>query len=80
MKKLILLPLILFLASCASSSYYMPKSDQGVTCRPLQGETQDPEALQKKSCIGVDFGYDPVRFHYLPEWERKSLPPMPDLY
>lgn len=78
MKTLIILPLILLFAGCASNPY-MPRADQGVSCRPLQGENQSEKDLKKKSCIGVDFGYDPVRFHYLPQWERDRLPSMPEL-
>lgn len=77
MKTILLISFALFLSSCASSTYN-PKSDLGTTCRPLPNEPEDRE-LKRKNCIDVNFGYDPVRFHYLPSWDRERLPSMPDL-
>lgn len=77
MKKLLLIPLALLLTNC-SSTPYNPKADLGTTCRPLPNEPQDAE-LKRKNCIDVNFGYDPVRFHYLPSWDRERLPSMPDV-
>ena len=76
MKKYFLLSLLTFLAGCASTPWE-PIPDQGITCRPYKGEQTE---LKKKSCISVDYDTNPVRFHYVPEWDRDNLPDMPELF
>ena len=76
--KIIILSLSLFLITSCASTPYEPLADQGFNCRPYQGSQKDTEPM-KKTCINVDYGYDPVRFHYVPSWDRNRLPSMPDL-
>lgn len=73
MRLIIVLGLLLLITGCATDTYE-PTLDQGVVCKKM---VVDPDKKDSQLCIPVQYNYDPVRFHYLPNWQRDRFPSMP---